>query len=801
MRRLSYLFLPLFALLLACCESGPQESDMQVINLTLDTGAGMETRAGADGTQDGVTDYNENLISWVDFFFYPDGRTEEDAVYHAWFDRRALNLKAGLDHISISVNSDLVNAVLFPTDPVDIRQCAVFAVVNYPGTLVSNEKDLSGTSLSDLEQLTVTSNFVTEDHLQERFLMSGSTVLSLRGRSQVVAATGEIALKRYAAKVTVGVNVADEVTTASGEVWYPLISGMEIYLVNGVRDVTLGGRKETDPTYFSYRGEHSPRFAYVDNEDQTHLYFPKDGVYYQTFPMYTYPQRWVYGSTDSPEVEPYLKLVIPWVRRSGEGISSTEKQYYYKVPIPDDTREAFRRTFTRNNWYHIKVNVSLLGSETDNAMVLIQDGLVYIYDWQDKEVAIKTADISSARYLSVDKASYELDNVSEGLFRYTSSHPVQMKNIRVTRVYYGTANTGATFGYPTGTVKVAGANDIYPQGTKYLEYGSSVYKNWFEDTGTAIKFTHPLNNNYKSKNAFDYSPYLITYTLVHADNPNDASYQQKQTIMQYPAIYIQATPNPDTKTNGQFDHWGYVYVNNGQYLLGNEHTPGTYLGDYKNKSEAWKDDHVWRIVHYSSGGTDMYRIDVTVLPEDSDLVIGDPRQAESDLLRTNESEFFASAPYVTQDAEGNYTVGSGTRTLEHYYPTESSDRTVNMVAPIYRISTKLSGIEQNGISQERARQRCAAFQENGFPAGRWRVPTKGEIKFISQLSANGYFEWQFGGNYWSANGAVNVNKNTGVVQDSDPKIALLRCVYDVWYWGDKQVDNVAQFYWADEPRW
>lgn len=800
MRRLSCLLLPLFALLLSCCEKGPQESGMQLITLTLDTGVGMESRAGADGTQTGIADYNENLISWVDFFFYPDGQTEEDAVYHAWFDRQALNLKAGLDHISISVNSDLVNAVLFPTDPVDIRQCTVFAVVNYPGTLVPNESDLSGTSLPDLEQRTVVSNFVTEDHLQERFLMSGSTVLALRGRSQVVAATGEIFLRRYAAKLTVGVNVADEVTTEAGEVWYPLISGMEIYLVNGVKDVTLGGRKETDPTYFSYRGEHSPRFAYIDNDDQTQLYFPKDGDYYQTYPMYTYPQRWVYGSTDSPEIEPYLKLVVPWVRRSGEGISSTQKQYYYKVPIPDDTREAFRRTFTRNNWYHIKVNVSLLGSETDNAMVLIQNGVVFIYDWQDKEVAIKTADISSARYLSVEKRSYELNNIAEGVFRYTSSHPVLMKDIRVTRPYYGTANTGATFGYPSGTVRVAGANDVYPQGTRYLEYGPSVYNGWFEDTGSAIRFNHPLNNDYKSRNAFDYSPYTITYMLVHADRPDDASYRQQQTITQYPGIYIQATPNPDTKTNGQFDHWGYVYVNGGQYLLGNANTPGTYLGDVKGKNDAWKDDHIWRIVHYSSGGTDMYRIDVTVLPEGSDLVIGDPRQAESDLLRPA-SDFFAQAPYVVQDAEGNYTVGSGTRTLEHYYPTESSDRTVNMVAPIYRISTKLSGIEQGGITLERARQRCAAFQENGFPAGRWRLPTKGEVKFISQLSANGYFEWQFGGDYWSANGAVNVNKNTGVVQDSDPKVAMLRCVYDVWYWGDRQVDNVGQFYWADEARW
>lgn len=797
MRRLSYLLLPL--LMLFSCVSEPQHIEEQVIQLTLATG--LDTRAGYDGTMPGQEDYNETLISWVDFFFYPNGNTSENAVYHIRFDRQALNLKSGLDHISISVNSDLVNSVLFPTTPLDVRHCTVFALVNYPGTLVTDENDLSGTSLQALEQITVASDFVTENHLQERFLMSGQQVITLRGRSQMVAATGTIYLRRYAAKITVGVKVEDEVTTANGEVWYPLISGMEIYLVNGVSDVALGGIKETDPTYFSYRGDNSLRFAYTDEHDNTELYFDKVGDYYQTFPTYTYPLRWVYGSTESPVKEPFLKLVIPWARRSGPGVFATEKQYYYKVPIPDDNREEFRQTITRNNWYHIDINVGLLGSETDDGLVLIQHGKVYIYDWQDKDIVIKDADISSARYLSVERASYELNNVETGLFKYTSSHPVMMKDIRVTRPYYGTKAAGSTFGRPAGTIKVAGAGDIYKQGSKYLEYSASVYQSWFEDTGTAISFNHPLNNDYTSRDAFDYSPYTISYTLVHADRPNDTDYQERQTIIQYPGIFIQATPNPDTKTNGTFDHWGYVYVDAGensyQYLL------ATYKSESVGKNDAWKDDKIWRIVHYSSGGTDMYRIDVTVLPEGSEFVIGDPRQAEEDLLRPTSpaSGFFQSAYYAYRDADGHLVQGVGTRTLQHYYPTESSDRTVNMVAPSYRISTKLSGIEEGGITLERAKQRCASFQENGFPAGRWRLPTKGEVKFISQLSSNGYFEWQFGGNYWSANGALNVNKDTGVIVDSNPRVALLRCVYDVWYWGDEQVEPVNRFYWADEARW
>ena len=83
--------------------------------------------------------------------------------------------------------------------------------------------------------------------------------------------------------------------------------------------------------------------------------------------------------------------------------------------------------------------------------------------------------------------------------------------------------------------------------------------------------------------------------------------------------------------------------------------------------------------------------------------------------------------------------------------------------------------------------RCASLQENGFPAGRWRLPTEGEVRFISMLSAKEVFEWQFGGTYWSDNGAVKVDKDKKTVTPTTTDKALLRCVYDSWYWGDDRV--------------
>ena len=53
---------------LFCLSCEKQESGWNgpVIELTLDTGGELATRAGSDGTQDGVDRYNENLISWED---------------------------------------------------------------------------------------------------------------------------------------------------------------------------------------------------------------------------------------------------------------------------------------------------------------------------------------------------------------------------------------------------------------------------------------------------------------------------------------------------------------------------------------------------------------------------------------------------------------------------------------------------------------------------------------------------------------------------------------------------------------
>lgn len=803
-------------LLLSACtkEELEPEWDGPVIELNVSClKAGDTTKAGVSGVEAGENSYHENDLAWVDFFFYPGDATSEPATYHV----RKTSGKRENDVFRIELTTNQVNSRIFPAQT-ETTTATVFAIANGPKELLDGLED---TSIDNIGRQTVSTEFVDVNHTnhrQDQFMMSGQTQITLAGRSKKVVSQGIVGLARYASKITVGIKMDSRMEVDTGrkdaednpimEVWTPRPREMQIYLVDGVSKVALDGSiagvgAQVVPQEGDYLNYRNNPLRFYNNEGE--LYFDMEGPYYQTFPMYTYPYHWEPGSIEVGSREPYLKLVLPWDREAdpGNNISAIQKEFYYKILIPQDSRGGeFLNSFVRNNWYHYDIGVGVLGSDTDEAEVTLDASMFIVY-WQDKDVVVKHANIGNARYLSVEKEEYRLYNQNSVDVRYTTSNPITIKDIRVTRPYYGEEHpaAGETLIKYGATVKQA------DDGSWYLDYSEEQRialnggEDWLQDVGGIVRFTHVLNNNYTSSD-IDYSPYTVTFTLSHADNTQAwmAEYDKHVTIIQHPGIYIQATPNPDTWTGvtGETtpDHWGYVYVNNDQF------TRARFDADPKHNDNAWRLDHIWRVVHYSSGGTDMFRIDVSVLPSDPvdnfTFILGDPRQSTPVDLRAGLEEPY-NEPFATAPA-----IEGGTRSLTNYYPTEASDRTVHMLAPAYRVSTKLSGSEYDGTPLEQARMRCASLQENGFPAGRWRLPTEAEIRFISNLSAQGVFEWQFSGNYWSANGAVNVNKNTKKVTKSSATVALLRCVYDSWYWGDDRVLDgnglPSVFTWGDKER-
>ena len=856
------IFLPL--LLAAGCISGV-ELDTPASGLVLTVRCEDPELTKATTPEDGETRFNENRIKSVDFFFYPGENPASSvaAVYHERIDseENPVAYSGGRWEATFTLVLKRVVAEQIFTAEHNMK-ATVYAVVNYAEALPETA------TRSDLAAISIITDFpaVENEYLQDSFLMDGQTVLTCDD-SASISASGTIQVKRFAAKLTASVSVASEVTLTHtnpdddpAEIWEPVLHTMRLYLVDGVKQVTLGtvsSIPKSDDVFFSYSAESSKRpFLMEDGTDEGTPYLDPTTIdaktYYNTYPMYSYPVQWSTGRPDYTQAlpkQPYLKLEMDWRRKEINGYSYDRRKYYYKIVLPSNSLE-------RNNWYHFNIDVSILGSETDESKAILTPAC-YILDWQNKSVPIdKYAVISKARYLSVDTNPKYLNNVESLSIPFLSSHDVIVVEGSVTarRPYYGEHASDEVDTY--NTKYHAWVREI--DGAYYLVYngqnqavdgdgnpiGKAEYEpaRWITNTSTTIEFTHALQNNY-TKNDFDYSPYTIEFDIVHNDLKKGVypynEYLKHLTIIQYPGIYIESCPNSDSEIRATSDNngdpyyhslndkdkpwlnypWGYVYIDGGRFIRwgrNNSGEPYNKLTTTHNKKE-----YQWRTVWYTGGGRDIFRINVTVLPSD-EFIIGDPRTDSYDTSipvmgysfvkdgttaadavlqdRSGYTSNFTSAKVVDGDVNTPMVDTGEKRPLMYYRPTEKSSRTAKMLAPAYRISTKLGGTEFGNIDEAHAKWRCAGYQEDGFPAGRWRIPTKSEIRFIAQLSAKGVFESMFKGDYWSANGVVTVNKDSGSVTDNtSATTALLRCVYDSWYWGDEQWNPRNEFVWGDRP--
>ena len=111
------------------------------------------------------------------------------------------------------------------------------------------------------------------------------------------------------------------------------------------------------------------------------------------------------------------------------------------------------------------------------------------------------------------------------------------------------------------------------------------------------------------------------------------------------------------------------------------------------------------------------------------------------------------------------------------------------------------------------KKRCASYQEDGYPAGRWRLPTKAELEFIFYLSNKGKVPTLFVSSmdYWCAHGYANpgddgyADMGYRTYYNDRSNTISVRCVYDDWYWGSDPVlkteEEKSRFTWGDPPRW
>lgn len=447
-----------------------------------------------------------------------------------------------------------------------------------------------------------------------------------------------------------------------------------------------------------------------------------DGENYVHIPLYSYPNEW---ANKEGATETYLNFCIPWYyKKNGTQLSAN---YYYRVAIGSGKLES-------NKLYRITADIELLGS-IDPEETIEVNASYEILDWKTVDIP---ADINRYAYLELETNFQEMKNENRVDIGFTSSSETTAKVVKVTYPDYSEVD----FGDVIKEEPVMPKREDYRNDREYqraLANYNNELENWNSLSGNLNIYGQTLTFEHTLASTI-YVPYTYTIEVTNKDGLTETL-----EIKQYPPIYIVGESNKEDGDKNRF-----VYGVN-------------TASDY---SETVKDDRgssLGGVYSYNYSTTNrnpnQYTIYITALDYNEKYIIGDPRGD-----RNNLSDL--------QKENGG---------LKNYYPSKTTTEVDNMVSPAFKIASSFGKTKE--ISSEQAKKRCASYQENGYPAGRWRVPTQGEINFIKGLSDRGYIPQLFDDGYWSSS------------QSKGQK--AVRCVYDVWYWGDDKIVKRNVFTWGD----
>ena len=513
-------------------------------------------------------------------------------------------------------------------------------------------------------------------------------------------------------------------------------------------------------------------------------------------PFYSYPYDY---SGDSGHA-PFFKIIVEWdgVNEAGGTIATEDtpgeggiteafgKEFFYKITIPEV------KVFQANQWMTIRLNLSTLGSEADEAAIDVSSDTYFVADWSSPTNPAKP-DINAGRYLNVSSPNKAADGSL--LFKMygstpleipvTSSHAIEVTNISSS---YRNFYTGNDASLTRSTSSATGNN--------FMLVPSS--------DNSIVTLSHTFVTALASMQPRDVAKITYKFRIKHTGTAGN-TYYQDITVEQFPSLYIEDFPNSGNNSN-----YGYAFVNASN---GTNYGRAYYtsLNDYNHDWTYYLGSAPSGLENSDNTNVNMYVIHTMVLPssgEMKDFYLGDTRSDEIDNLGSEWS-------YTATASLG------GSRKLRYYYPVDKSAIAANTIAPAIRVASSYGATYR--VTYDDAFRRCASYQEDGYPAGRWRLPTNAEVVFIAQLTANNLIPRLLGANtrygtngeyadYWSNNGYMRVYSGTADQWDGG-KVPVpvaspedytattrksVRCVYDEWYWDDT-VDRTT-FTWGDKPR-
>ena len=730
----------------------------------------------------GADVYNENLVKSVDCFFYTNGGTASNAVFTA--------LGRGADAVAEG-DSTVYKVKVFFTDADALRMfgdknsgtCEFFVICNAPLSY-----DLNHSSVAELKELVVENDF-TAQTVQGSFVMSAdgpSTVTLTTDGDDNRTASGRIKVTRAAAKIQFFLLIPEEFEDEANQTWEPVFdAGIGISMSNAVKKGKVDGDYVVQTTdYVSYGARQitalNPGDEITGHEEYTYTHVP----------FYSYPCTW----SDLSDYATTVVFRIPW-RIKGETDYQWKKyQLSPNVSTLDLKRNVFYRTF---------VKVSSLGGADKESFVVIPECDYEIIPWMNESASgggqgVIPGELVTYKYLVMDHPEQTLNNEATVYFTYVTSSPIS--SVKITTIQYYDNSNATPLRTQNVNRTISGNSETVSTnaGSITVDKGNPGY----------VSFYHSLENMYTS----------IT---VNAEITNEDGCMQRVTFVQNPSISLIRNTNAGSVfVNGYFarvastppgwannynrftDDGSYYYHcsslwgssrigNNSQTQTKNGRTTGVYgiiIGSTSNLAASIDRNFYTTYIDVTSfnSSNDYYVANNTEIH----YRIGDPRVPSSAHYSGSESWTINSKFYDYLYYNNN--------TTELFTPWKSPEEILiatqdaddqSIIAPRLLVSSALNA--NTGLTFEQAVKRGATYQEGGYPAGRWRLPTEAEIAFIVARQKEGVIPVLYATDdyYWSGSGRLVYipTQANAAITFSDPAANTsesCRFVYDLWYWGD-----------------
>lgn len=713
-------------------ETGVESSGITLsLTVSMDPAAATkaETRPGDDGR-------NENVIEWVDLFLFSGDGGSGTEVFRTPYKslKPVQDAEAPTRYtLSLFLSNERLNALFGHSDTAKI-------VVVANGDAVSegdymNYPDAPSSVQAVRESVAKTNFNASYAENLSYLILCGKGDITLT-HTDKVSVSGDISLARSYAKLDLALQLPENgQLEISGRTYQADLENMTIELLNVVHRGYVGGDATHIKTVTAndFLPTTNPRALRASGSPlvATHNCF------------YSYSRRF----SDMTGKQTEYRISIPW--RALDAPDGPVHTGYYTFPVADEESEA---ALLANHYYHTEAAVHTLGSP-NQATPETLEGSWTILDWEGTPIY---GTFNDYEYLIAHPTWVAMHGLTEGTITYKSSTPLTSFSVTEVKTYGVSQDGSETSRVITDPAHLANYT---------VSHNTSAH-------------TITLHHNLELEGGDMFYRQEISVTLHNNDGLEEV------------VVFEQTSPI-DVRSTGHQGSTANLFVDGlltGQGAgLGGERLSDQYSYMRPPPEEATNTTLRYNLrftVSSFSANNDtyVYGDPHAVNPDRREYIIGD--------VRINQNKYSKEQFYRTDTDNEHHNTYEWDKTtqLDKIMIADQRISSSSWITPEFICCSGLATSYPQTL--EKMEMRAAMYQESGYPAGRWRLMTEAEFKFLADLQVNGIIPKFFVENatygYWTAQG--NCYRFIGPDATdyelvTNPTVGSARFVYDAWYWG------------------